>query len=260
MPESSSKAVAGDSALGIETSPALASTSQAAPATHLQEATAPPLAAEGVEIDVSTPPYLILLPSIYAHAYLLSPPYQSHFDSEAGSDDSGISTRLSSTTTSLSPSVFDFTYANGRRYHSGRFHKAEYYMPNDEQEQSRLDFYHHIFLMMLGGSLYTAPIDHPQNVLDVGTGTGIWAIDFADMHPESKVIGNDISPIQPSWVPPNLIFEVDDVEEPWAYTDRFDYIHMRSLSGSIADWGNLLKNTYKYVYPSRCLLGSFPEL
>lgn len=28
--------------------------------------------------------------------------------------------------------------------------------------------------------------------------------DFADDHPEANVIGTDISPIQPKWVPPNL--------------------------------------------------------
>lgn len=33
-------------------------------------------------------------------------------------------------------------------------------------------------------------------VIDIGTGTGIWAIDFADEHPESEVIGTDLSPIQ----------------------------------------------------------------
>ena len=53
-------------------------------------------------------------------------------------------------------------------------------MPNDETEQSRLDLYHHVFGLLLGGKLYTAPLDHPQRVLDVGTGTGLWAIDFAE--------------------------------------------------------------------------------
>lgn len=53
-------------------------------------------------------------------------------------------------------------------------------MPNDEKEQDRLDLYHHIFLSLKGGALYAAPLDNPQKVLDVGTGTGIWAIDFAE--------------------------------------------------------------------------------
>jgi hypothetical protein len=28
--------------------------------------------------------------------------------------------------------------------------------------------------------------------------------DFADEFPDCKVIGTDVSPIQPSWIPPNL--------------------------------------------------------
>lgn len=28
--------------------------------------------------------------------------------------------------------------------------------------------------------------------------------DFADEFPEAEVIGTDISPIQPTWIPPNL--------------------------------------------------------
>jgi ribosomal protein L11 methylase PrmA len=32
--------------------------------------------------------------------------------------------------------------------------------------------------MLLEGKLGLAPIENPQEVLDLGTGTGIWAIDF----------------------------------------------------------------------------------
>lgn len=34
--------------------------------------------------------------------------------------------------------------------------------------------------MLFRGALHRAPIDEPQRVLDIGTGTGIWAIDFAE--------------------------------------------------------------------------------
>lgn len=37
------------------------------------------------------------------------------------------------------------------------------------------------WLMLLGGELYNAPItSSPQNILDLGTGTGIWAMDIAE--------------------------------------------------------------------------------
>lgn len=34
--------------------------------------------------------------------------------------------------------------------------------------------------MLLKNKLYLAPIDRPHRVLDIGTGTGIWAIEFGE--------------------------------------------------------------------------------
>jgi ubiquinone/menaquinone biosynthesis C-methylase UbiE len=53
--------------------------------------------------------------------------------------------------------------------------------PNDEEEQERMDLVHHLFHLLMDGKLHLAPISkNPQRVLDIGTGTGIWAIDFAE--------------------------------------------------------------------------------
>jgi len=64
------------------------------------------------------------------------------------------------------------------------------------------DLQHHLVTLTLGDRLGLAPPNDPDSkvkrVLDVGTGTGIWAVDFGDEHPEAKVIGVDLSPIQPS--------------------------------------------------------------
>ena len=52
-----------------------------------------------------------------------------------------------------------------------------------QQEQDRLDIYHKIFLVARGGKeLHRAPIkqDIPPRILDLGTGTGIWAIEMAE--------------------------------------------------------------------------------
>jgi predicted RNA methylase len=44
------------------------------------------------------------------------------------------------------------------------------------------DLQHHLFTMTFDGKLHIAPIEEIKggihNVLDIGTGTGIWAIDF----------------------------------------------------------------------------------
>ncbi|ESZ90061.1 hypothetical protein SBOR_9549 [Sclerotinia borealis F-4128] len=125
-----------------------------------------------------------------------------------------------------------------------RYRDGKYLMPNDDDEQDRMDLLHHVFNLVLDGKLYLAPVENPQRVLDVGTGTGIWAIDFADRYPSSHVVGCDLSPIQPGWIPPNLEFEIDDVEDTWRYSQKFDFIHIRSLGGSIASWPHLLEQAF----------------
>ncbi|EOA84363.1 uncharacterized protein SETTUDRAFT_164523 [Exserohilum turcica Et28A] len=90
----------------------------------------------------------------------------------------------------------------------------------------------------------------PVRVLDLGTGTGIWAIDFADRYPSCEVLGTDLSPTQPSMIPPNLHFEVDDFTEPWLYRkESFDLIHARSLFGCVADWPTFYKEALDHLQP-----------
>ncbi|TQN64629.1 Secondary metabolism regulator LAE1, partial [Colletotrichum shisoi] len=54
-----------------------------------------------------------------------------------------------------------------------------------------------------------------KRVLDLGTSTGLWAIEFGDEHPEAEVIGVDIFPPQIEFVPPNVRLEIDDIDETW---------------------------------------------
>lgn len=167
-------------------------------------------------------------------------------DSTLGDDVSDFSS------TSITSSIYNYPYLHGRRYHS--YHAGKYPLPNDEAEQDRLDLQHHIYRLMLDGRLFRAPIStEPRRVLDFGTGTGIWAIEFADQFPMTLVIGTDLSPIQPNWVPPNLRFYVDDVENDWVELDavegKYDYIHGRSMAGSIKDWGRLYRQAFQSLNP-----------
>ncbi|KAK8031344.1 S-adenosyl-L-methionine-dependent methyltransferase [Apiospora arundinis] len=127
-----------------------------------------------------------------------------------------------STGTSITPesSVLD---ESGRMYHG--YKEGKYLIPNDAEEQDRLDFQHAALTLLLNGNLFLAPLSQvPETVLDVATGTGIWAIEFAEQFPTSTIIGTDLSPIQPTHIPPNCTFIVEDSEEEWLF--RYDPSHL----------------------------------
>lgn len=82
----------------------------------------------------------------------------------------------SSASTSAESSVRDYIFENGRRYH--RFREGAYNFPNDDEEQEREDMKHAMMSILCSQRLHFAPIRQmPQEILDLGTGTGIWAIE-----------------------------------------------------------------------------------
>lgn len=73
---------------------------------------------------------------------------------------------------------------------------------------------------------------------------------MADEYPSARVTGVDLSPIQPSFVPPNCTFEIDDITLPWTYdSHRFDFIHVRELFGSIPDWDEFFQQCLRALKP-----------
>lgn len=44
---------------------------------------------------------------------------------------------------------------------------------------------------------------------------------------------------------------MDDVEEDWTYPpDHFDFVHIRCLMGSIANWPALYRQAYRHLIPN----------
>jgi ubiquinone/menaquinone biosynthesis C-methylase UbiE len=149
----------------------------------------------------------------------------------------------------LSESIFSYRSLWGRRYQNSS--TTEYWGPNDDTQNNGLDIAHHFITMLLGNRLFEAPIpEHSARILDVGTGTGVWAIDVADTYPSAEIFGTDISPIQPSWVPPNCSFHIEDAQLEWTYTpSSFDFVHVRALYGSIKDWPALYREAHLVLKP-----------
>ncbi|KAH6990691.1 S-adenosyl-L-methionine-dependent methyltransferase [Ilyonectria sp. MPI-CAGE-AT-0026] len=163
-----------------------------------------------------------------------------------GDHDSGSSQgdASSSDSTSVPPDIHAHEFKHGRRYHSLK--SGRYPLPNDIGEQNREDINHAMMLQLTDGKLFLSDIgEFPQKIIDIGTGTGTWAIDVADMYPSASVVGTDLSPIQPRWMPINARMFVEDCEDPeWMHGCSFDLVHFRGVAGMLLDSDAVVANAY----------------
>ncbi|KAH8175173.1 methyltransferase domain-containing protein [Sarocladium implicatum] len=167
---------------------------------------------------------------------------------ESDDADSALGLDLNSSVASLSSSVLAYHEENGRSYHG--LSRGKYVLPNDSAENERLDLQHELFIRTSDGELALCPkAKGARRVLDMGTGTGSWAIDYADWNPEAEVIGVDLSPIQPDFVPPNLTFEIDDLEKEWTWRSKFDFIFARMMLGTFEDLPGMIKVAFDNLEP-----------
>lgn len=73
---------------------------------------------------------------------------------------------------------------------------------------------------------------------------------MGDKYSSANILGIDLSPIQPGWVPPNVRFMVDDAESEWLQPPNyFDYVHMRHTIMAIKDWPKLMKQAFDHIRP-----------
>ncbi|KAF5639467.1 methyltransferase [Fusarium tjaetaba] len=133
------------------------------------------------------------------------------FDGHSDSDlDSALGSNVADSTYSLTSSIFEYRTLHGRTYHSDRG-TAQYWASNDDQASQSLD------LAYLG---------------------------------HVEVVGTEISPIQPTWMPSNLQLEIEDCNDTWTFRpDSFDFIHMRFMLGSITDWTATFREAFTACVP-----------
>ncbi|OLN96576.1 Malonyl-[acyl-carrier protein] O-methyltransferase 1-like protein 1 [Colletotrichum chlorophyti] len=173
--------------------------------------------------------------------------HEDDYDSE---DDDDVGSDAGSDFSSVSVDELPPIRAYGHTYHGSGI----LLMPNDESERARLEIQHQLFKLCLDGRLTATrlPTDRLLNILDIGSGTGNWAVEMGEQYPLAKVMGVDMSAaLLPTTVPPNVVFEVEDATHPWAREkESLDFVHMRNLvGGGIPDWKSLFQQAYDHLKP-----------
>lgn len=119
-----------------------------------------------------------------------------------------------------------------------------------QAEQDRLDLQHLIFRLYHKGALYASPVVAPGNVLDVATGTGIWAVQMAKAFPQANVVGTDLSLIQPVNAPDNCSFIKENSEyDEWIFPTPFDFVFMRLVNSCFDCHLTVFKKSYDSLRP-----------
>lgn len=154
--------------------------------------------------------------------------------------------------------------SSGGRYVEvgGRRHLADapYVLPHDDQEINRLDFQHYMLRYALRGN-FAAPVASPASILDVGSGTGRWAMELATYFPDTNVVATDIvtppEETHPSVVgqekrPQNYTFVPGNVLNGLSFADgSFDFVHMRLLIFAIPEsaWPQVVNELIRVTRP-----------
>ncbi|KAF5002189.1 hypothetical protein FDECE_10696 [Fusarium decemcellulare] len=118
-----------------------------------------------------------------------------------------------------------------------------------------MDILHQVLIIARDNKLFRAPITRQSpRIMDLGAGTGIWAIQVADdLFRDAQVMAVDLNMIQPEWIPPELTIKQYDIEEPaWdTLLMDCDLIHLRMLLGSIRTdlWPQIYRNIFEHLTP-----------
>ncbi|KAI8048811.1 S-adenosyl-L-methionine-dependent methyltransferase [Syncephalis plumigaleata] len=101
----------------------------------------------------------------------------------------------------------------------------------DQHELDRQDQLHYLLRTFLHNN-HLAFINTTGNILDIMTGSGVWALEMASEYPACQVHGVDLLPAQPSHVlPPNCHFRLTISMTALPYqNDEFEYLHHRFVA------------------------------
>src|SRR5258708_4957512 len=128
-----------------------------------------------------------------------------------------------------------------------------YILPKDMREASRLDFQHFLLRVVLGGN-YLAPLQQPETILDVGSGSGRWALEMARDFPQAHVTACDLlkQESQGSSAPLNVHFVQGDLLKGLpSPAQSFVFVHQRLLCRAIPrlSWPGVVRELVRVTKP-----------
>ncbi|WP_376797589.1 methyltransferase domain-containing protein, partial [Thermogemmatispora sp.] len=115
-------------------------------------------------------------------------------------------------------------------------------------------YQHHALYRTLSNH-YLAPLvpEQVRTILDVGTGTGIWAFEMQALFPHARIVGVDVSLASlPQPVPPTCVFVRANVLEGLPFPDaQFCYAHQRLLVAAIPAqaWPGVVRELVRVTRP-----------
>ncbi|KAJ7725330.1 S-adenosyl-L-methionine-dependent methyltransferase [Mycena metata] len=128
---------------------------------------------------------------------------------------------------------------------------------------ARLDQQHLAFTEYFGGRLGPAPLIklQPHRILELGCGSGTWAIQAANEFPASQVIAVDQSPLPDRILPANMSFQQADITKKLNFEpESFDAVHCRLVLLYVANVREVIQQISRLLKPGGLLLIEDAEL
>ncbi|KAA1472014.1 S-adenosyl-L-methionine-dependent methyltransferase [Dentipellis sp. KUC8613] len=124
-----------------------------------------------------------------------------------------------------------------------------------EAEWNRLDQLHIGIRKYMNGKLTFAPLDNPQKILEVGSGSGAWAIQAAQMYPDAEIVAADMTSLPPRPLPKNLRFQKLNILDPFPFQpEEFDAVHFRLVLFHLPNARDVVRRAAQLLKPGGWLL------
>ncbi|KAJ7902106.1 S-adenosyl-L-methionine-dependent methyltransferase [Mycena olivaceomarginata] len=133
--------------------------------------------------------------------------------------------------------------------------QIDYPLGVSETEWDRLDAQSNGIDNYLGNKVCQEDIGQPRSILEIGAGSGAWAIRAAKQYPEADVVAVDMNPLPARPLPSNLRYQKVNVLEPFPFpTGSFDVVHIRLVLCHLPDGLEVLSRIIDLVAPGGWVL------